>query len=143
MTAARLSIGLGLTITVACISARAGELLIVAHPDNPIKSITVDQARAIFTLQMTRTTNADIRPVDLPETSPARAQLLSKLGIDPQKLVSQRARQIFSGNGFPPIKAQNEAEVVSLVSNSVSLIGYLPKESAGTGLAVLLRLPAN
>ncbi len=60
---------------------------------------------------------------------------------NPAQLKSYWSRLIFTGQGLPPKRVLDDDEVLELISENPSLIGYVSDEADVSGVKVLLTVP--
>ncbi|MBO1256978.1 hypothetical protein J3L16_14885 [Alteromonas sp. 5E99-2] len=68
------------------------------------------------------------QPIDYPTGSDVKIQFYDGLiGQTETQINSYWSRLIFSGTAAPPLKAKNESDVFSLITNDKRSLAYLPK----------------
>ena len=113
---------------------------VVVNTANPATSLSADEMSRIFLRRTTRWPSGHAAvPVDQPVGSPAR-ELFSQ-AVHGMKVGAVKAywrRQIFTGNGVPPVERASDAEVLELVRSDPNAVGYVgPETPLGPGVRVL------
>lgn len=115
-----------LLIILILIPIRSQAVGIITHPNTNIDSLTLNQARSIFSMRTQKWPNGElIKVFVLPETDPLHKQFTKKvLQIFPYKLRRIWDRNIYSGTGDAPTIVDNEGEMVNAISTHPGSIGY-------------------
>jgi len=137
-----------LTALAACLAlaghARAGEIVVVGHPDLPVDTLTVAELKRIYIGEETFLADVKLQPIDYSHPGPlAEAFLGAVVGMDPPHFHGWWVKEVFHGSGIPPRPAGDVAEVLRLVASEPGSIGYVPAESlvGVTSVKRLLSLP--
>lgn len=114
---------------------------VIVHPENPTADVEVSFLRDVFLKKETNWPNGKaIRPVDLPQALPTRAQFIREvLKKTPSQLRSYWTQRIFSGTGLPPPEVDSVAAAVHYVMSNPGAVAYLPPD-ADPGRAKVLRV---
>ena len=108
--------------------AEPPQFKVIVNPARGIEAIDRDFLRDAYLKKVSEWDNGDaIRPVDLPPSSPERADFTEQvLRKTPAQLRAYWNQQIFSGKGLPPPEAASAADVVAYVLANKGAIGYIP-----------------
>lgn len=83
----------------------------------------------------------DLKPVDLPESSPAREQFYKKAtDRDLSQIKATWSRIVFTGKGQPPKEQPDAAAVKKAVAADPKAIGYIEKSAVDASVKVVLSL---
>lgn len=129
-------------LLLAVSSLSSAEISVVVHPDNSTDSVTAIQAANIF-LGKTRTmpNGKLIIPIDQARDSEVRTSFYKKLvNKNPNQLNAYWARQVFTGKGQPPNQVQNDEEIMLLIADNPSMVGYISSEKVDKRLKVILTI---
>lgn len=121
-------------IVLCCIVAgtnvAAEEIVVIAHPSNPVDELTLDQLRNIYLGDSKYFPGTDIKtaPIDHAKGSMERKifyQLIIKMS--PKRLKKYWSKKVFSGEASPPRTLPQTGSVLQKVANSPSSIAYVYK----------------
>lgn len=142
---------LSLIFSLICLSgaglpaAAASEIAIIAHRDNPLRSLT---PREVSDLYLGRLRSLSVDPGSLPALydhpvdHELRARFFHQLnGMSLKQINAYWARLRFSGAVLPPETLPNSRAVVDAVGKNPGAIGYVDAGSIDSSVKVLLRLP--
>jgi len=110
------------------LTAQAGTAYrIIVNADNPVSSLTRDQASKMFLKKTARWENGSpVLPVDLSSKSEVREKFSREIhGRSVASIKNYWQQQIFSGRNTPPPEKASEAEVISYVKANPGAIGYV------------------
>jgi ABC-type phosphate transport system substrate-binding protein len=115
------------------------KLKVIAHPDNPVTSVSRAFLRDAFLKKSTEWGSGEaILPVDLSwrfvERRVFTEQYLQKT---PAQVKSYWNQQIFSGKGVPPPEADAPSAVIAYVLANPGAIGYIPANVDPAGAKLL------
>ena len=115
-----------LPLMLITISSQA-EVTVIVHPSN---SANID-AGAIKKIFMGKTSKfpggGEAVPINLAEGNAVVDEFNDKLlGKNSSQLKSYWSKLVFTGKGTPPKEVASEQEVIDLIANNPSLIGYVP-----------------
>ena len=121
--------------------AQAG-LLVIASPQTPEATITVEQLADIYSAKRTLWDNkTQIVPVNREATSQEREQFTrSVFNLSTQELGELWNRLSFEGK-LPPTVQSSDQAVLGFVRSVPGAIGYISSGVQPIGVKVLLRLP--
>jgi ABC-type phosphate transport system substrate-binding protein len=113
--------------------AAAIDFVVVVNAANPQTALPAAEVSNLFLQKVHKWESGErVRPVDLPETSPARESFSKAIHGRPTAAVKAYwQRMIFSGIDAPPPEKPSAAEVLAYVRANPGAIGYVP---AGTQL---------
>lgn len=113
--------------------AAAADFVVVVNAANPQTALPAAEVSNLFLQKVHNWESGErVRPVDLPETSPARESFSKAVHGRPTAAVKAYwQRMIFSGIDAPPPEKPSAAEVLAYVRANAGAIGYVP---AGTQL---------
>jgi hypothetical protein len=116
-------------------------LVIIVHPDNPLRSVERSFLQAAYLKHETNWPNGvAIRPVDLARNDRARERFGKViLGKTQTQLRSYWSARIFSGTDVPPSEVDSPAAAIKLVVSRPGAVAYLPSGS-DPGQAKVLEL---
>jgi ABC-type phosphate transport system substrate-binding protein len=121
---------------------KAEELLVIASPQVPESSITVEQLADIFTLKKNAWANRiQMVPVNREATSLEREKFSEQVfNLPPQELSDYWNRLRFQGK-LPPVIQTSDQAVLSFVRNVPGAIGYINANQSPKGVKILLHIP--
>jgi ABC-type phosphate transport system substrate-binding protein len=114
--------------------ASAGEVVVVMGAS--AAPLTKDQVANVYLGK-----NADLKPVDLPESSGTRQEFYKKAtDRDAAQVKAVWARLTFTGGGQPPKEMADAAAVKKAVSADPKAVGYIDKADVDSSVKVVLTL---
>jgi hypothetical protein len=122
------------------VSAMA-DLLVIVHPDNANK---ID-AKWVKNLYLGKTSEfkdgTNAVPLLLPEDM-ALTQVFLKEIVKQKPVQFKRlwSKSLFTGNGTPPQEINSEVEMLSLIMNNPSMIGFIHQDSYTNDVRAVLRV---
>ncbi len=130
-----------LLLAVSCLTVTslvsASELVVVVNPANPATAMTATQASQFFLGK-----SAMFTPVDLPESSPIRAEFYKKVADkDLSEVKTIWSKLVFTGKGTAPKEMHNNAEVKKAVAASPTGIGYIERSAVDSTVKVVTVFP--
>lgn len=132
-----------LTFTCLMLANARADLAIIAHPDNPLASLSEKDVQKIFLgrLRMFPDSDLETQTLDLPDNSELYSRFYARIAqMTPAKVRRYRAFYLFSGKGKVPYQAQNQQDAINKVTTEKNAIGYVDATSDLTGVKVLLIL---
>lgn len=135
--------GFLLFFVLACAATAHAELVVIANKSVSISSITVEQAADIFLSRLDMLEDGtQLIPIDQKDSQASRDVFYSKvLKKNSAQLNAYWSRMVFSGEGQPPKKIADDAEVMALVRANPNVIGYVDAAAVNGSVKVLLRIP--
>ncbi|MDD4962310.1 MAG: phosphate ABC transporter substrate-binding protein [Gallionella sp.] len=127
-----------LAATIASADASA-DVVIVVSVKNPISSITAEQASKIFLGKVTTFPNGDNAiPVDQAENA-IKDEFYAKVAHkNPAQLTAYWAKIIFTGDGQPPQRLENNIAVKKAIANNPKTIGYIDSNAVDSSVKIVL-----
>lgn len=121
---------------------QAGGLLVIASPQVPYDTISVEKLADIYLLRKTFWPNqTQVVPVNREASSVERKRFSEALfHLSPQELPEYWNRLRFQGK-FPPLVQTSDQAVLGFVRNVPGAVGYISADQQATGVKILLRLP--
>jgi hypothetical protein len=125
----------GLLLGLAMTSyAMGGDIVVVMGPS--AAPLTKDQ---VVSLYLGR--NTDLKPVDLPESSPVRQDFYKKAtDRDAAQVKAVWARLTFTGGGQPPLMLPDATAVKKAVATDPKAVGYIDKADVDASVKVVFTL---
>jgi hypothetical protein len=121
--------------------AMAGEILVVAGPNFPIKNaLTKDQVRMAFLGKPASVDGVQIHALDRKEHSVKTNFYKQIVGRSSVEMKAYWSEQVFTSIGYPPPAANDLADLKKLLSDSKDEISYVDGSENTSGLNVLLRV---
>jgi ABC-type phosphate transport system substrate-binding protein len=119
------------------------EPVVVVNAASAVKQLSQDEVINIFLGRYRRLPSGEAAlPIDQPESSALRAEFYRKLvNKDLNEINAYWARLIFSGRTSPPVQADSSAEVITLLTASVSSIAYLERSQVDKRFRIVLAFP--
>lgn len=114
------------------------ELAVIVHPSNGA-AMDKDAITRIF-LGKSRAFpgGGESIPISFPEGTPESDEFSqSILGKTPKQLKAYWAKMIFTGKGTPPKQVPAAQEIVNLIANNPSFIGFVPSASVSGAVKVV------
>jgi ABC-type phosphate transport system substrate-binding protein len=125
-------VGLALTGWAARAEAQAqARFKIVVNAGSSVGSFTAAEVSRFFLKKTVRWSSGEpVHAVDLPETSPIRANFSQAIHDRPVAAIKVYwQQQIFAGQGVPPVELASEREVLDYVAATVGAIGYVSADA--------------
>lgn len=119
----------------------ADNFAIIAHPDLKANTLSRGEVINIYMGRQKTIDDTFLLPMDLTGSKEDRATFYKLLtGKSISEINSYWARVIFSGSGAPPRPVGDYAEMVRVVEQNRSAIGYVPVDQVSPQVKVLFRL---
>jgi hypothetical protein len=120
-------------LTIAC-AARAGDIVVIMAAGTP--PLSKERVASVYVGR-----NRDLKPIDLPETAPARS-LFYKMATDRDlsQIKAVWSRIAFTGLGQPPKQVLDDKAVKLAVATDKTAIGYIDRSELDATVAVVLEL---
>jgi len=113
-------------------SAAGQGFVVIVNASNPISSVKRDELSRIFLKKLTQWQDgSQIEPVDLSESSPARARF--SLGVHGKETAAIKAywqMMLFSGREILPAELASAAEVIAFVTAKRGAVGYVSESTS-------------
>lgn len=130
----------GVAASRLAIGQDTGELRVIVHPSNPVRTLSTAEVSRFFLEENGLWPNGTPAvPIDQTPESPVRAVFsIEVLGRDVASVRAHWRRLIFQGKGVPPPTRASDQEIVKFVSANRSAIGYVSSSSlAGADVKVI------
>jgi hypothetical protein len=110
--------------------AAAGQIVVVAHPGLPVKTLSAEDIKAIYIGQLTFVAGTKVYPVDYALTDGVSESFLrTVVGMSPERFQTYWIKEVFHSGRVPPRKVVNADEVLRMVAADPGAIGYVPAEA--------------
>jgi ABC-type phosphate transport system substrate-binding protein len=120
--------------------ARADHIVVIVHPDSPLKQLT---ARELSDLYLGRTLASGNRIIvlDQPRDSTLRADFFRKInGMDLSRVNAYWARLQFSGQMQPPPNLPDSQQIIEFVRRNPLAVGYIESKAITGAVRPVLTL---
>lgn len=119
----------------------SAELVLVVHPSNDAALDTKSAARIFLGKEKKFSNGKEVLPINQITASPSRSSFDNKaLGRNSTQVSSYWSKLVFTGKGIPPKEVDNDAAVISIVSNNANAIGYV---DSGAVSGAVKSIPLN
>ena len=126
-----------IAILIFLCSSANGAIVVIGHPDN---AATLDK-ETLQRLYTGRSNSGNAVPLNLSDQQSLRAQFDEKaLGRSSSQVKAFWSKLVFTGKGTPPKEVNSESEMISLISATPNLIGYVSANTDTTGVKVLMNI---
>jgi len=128
-----------LSLSSSAVVAQAG-FVVVAAPDVPVSTLTVDELSELFLKKNTRWEGgAEVVPVEQSEEGELRLRFIREVhDRDLSAMKSYWQMQIFTGKASPPVTLEDDGAVLGFVANRPGAIGYVsPDAEVPDGVKVI------
>lgn len=123
--------------------AWADSFVIIAHPELKANTLTRGEVINIYMGRQKTIGETFVLPMDLTGSEKDRAVFYRLLtGKSISEINSYWARVMFSGSSAPPRPVTNYDEMIRVVEQNLSAIGYIPATQVNNQVKVLFRLEA-
>lgn len=111
-------------------SADQRQVALIVHPDVDTRTLTRDNARAIFAMrQRTWPDGQAVRVFVLPGSHAVHGRFTKEhLAVYPHQLQLAWDRMVFSGTGQAPNRVSSQAEMLERIATTPGALGYLERE---------------
>lgn len=118
---------IALLLGLAAVPLRAAELTLALHPPPEISSLTINQARSIFSMRTRMWPDGTpITVFVLPDDNPSHKDFVrGLLTLLPHQLKRNWDRLVYTGIGQAPIEVADEQEMLEQLRNTPGGIGYI------------------
>lgn len=134
----------GLVLLIALAPNTQAELAVIAHPNNPMDTLTQHEVRRIFLGRMPLYPNTgdEVLTLDLPASDPCFDAFYSKVvEMGGTKLKRYRAYYLFSGRGKLPKELASHGDMLQTVASNQLAVGYVDSKHINKTVKVLLTIP--
>ena len=117
------------------------EVSVIVNPSNA-DSISADDIKRIFLGKMKNfPSGAQVIAINQSASSDVRKSFDSEaLGKSASQIKAYWSKLVFSGKGNPPKEVTNDQEVIALVKDNPSVIGYIDSSSVSGDVKVIAKL---
>lgn len=138
----KISVFSALFVLYATATNAAADLVVIVNPDNPLASLSVEDAKRIYLGKDKSFPNGDrIAAADQAENSPSRKKFYADvIQKSESQLKAYWSQMIFTGKDTPPEVIGNDAAVKKWVAENKNAIGYVDGSIADGSVKVLLRI---
>jgi ABC-type phosphate transport system substrate-binding protein len=133
---------LGMVLMHGLASACASDSMpvtVIAHARAPAASLSLAQARALFSMRMTQW--PDGSPVRVfvlaPTQAPHVAFCKQVLDLYPYQLRQSWDRLVYSGLGQAPVEVESETEMIRRVASTPGAVGYVTRSPVDASVKIL------
>lgn len=113
------------------------EVVVVVNAGSPIHAMTNDQVAQFFLGK-----SAAMTPIDLPESSPLRAEFYKKVtDKEPAQVKALWSKLVFTGKATQPKEVATSADVKKAVAADPKAIAYMEKGAVDSTVKVVLTAP--
>lgn len=126
-----------LTGAIMAAAPALAEVVVVVNAGSPIHAMTNDQVAQFFLGKSSMMT-----PIDLPESSPLRAEFYKKVtDKEPAQAKALWSKLVFTGKATQPKEVPTSADVKKAVAADPKAIGYMEKGAVDATVKVVLTAP--
>lgn len=120
--------------------AAVAEVAIIMHPDATDSSISIREVSDVFLGKSRRLRDGTtLLPLDQRSDSKVKEQFYAKVTRkSAAQLKAYWARQVFTGQGTPPLVLSNDQDIRELVSRNPNMIGYIDSAYVDDTVKVML-----
>ena len=120
-------------------TARAQDLVVIAHPDSGLQQLSPAEVSHLFLGRLKRLpSGAKAQPVD---TTSLKAVFYARLiGTQLPEIDAYWARLMFSGNTRPPEQLPDSTAAVQRIKQQPGAVGYVERSSVTPGVRIVLEL---
>lgn len=116
-------------------------IAVVVHPSNGVELTKEDLSRLYTGRNNNFPDGSSAVPVNLADSVPLRAEFDEKaLGRSSSQVKAYWSKLVFTGKGTPPKEVTSAAEVLQLVSNNPSIVGYVDATQVTPAVKVVLTI---
>jgi hypothetical protein len=117
----------------------AFDLVVVTHPNNGIEKMSKDDVINIYMGRYRKMPNGvTAMPLDLKNPLGEKEKFYRiMVGKELAEINSYWARLMFSGQGSPPLQAENMDEVMELIKNNKGALAYMDKKKVDKRVRVV------
>ena len=129
-------------ILLILINPAIADVVVIVHPENPVNSLTREQIADLFLDKSKSFPDGKLSvPVNLVDEDSSRQIFVEKvLKRKTTQLRAYWADLIFTGKGKPPKTVDFPEDMLDLVSNNPSIIGYLDLEDINDSVKIVYRI---
>ena len=131
-----------LTIALTCaVSFSAiADVSVIVHPSNNTEVSQEDVSRIFLGRKKSFSNGNEAVPVSQEEGSPVRTEFNEKvLSKSDAQLKAYWSKLVFTGKGTPPKQVMSDAEIIKLISQNPSMVGYVDSASVDSSVKQVLK----
>lgn len=134
-----------LAATLLFSSTSLGEIVLIVHPDNPVKELSRDQIIKIYMgRNLTFPTGKPALPLDMSPSSHSRQQFYNLLvNKSVAEINAYWARLLFTGRATPPRPVADAETLLETVRENPAAIGYIDVDSIDNSVKVVAHVKGN
>lgn len=126
-----------MTTLLACATLAQAEVVVIINPKAAPASMTAEQVAQVFLGKSTA-----MKPIDLPESAPLRAEFYKKVtDKDGPQVKAIWSKLVFTGKASLPQEVPTSADVKKIVAADVNAIGYIDKAALDGSVKAVLTVP--
>ena len=130
-----------ITVSLFCLllsAASFAQVTVIVHPSNANALTSKDVQRIFLGKDKKFPDGSEIIAINLEPTSPTRTSFdESVLGRSTTQVAAFWSKLVFTGRGIPPKEVATDAEVLELIANNPSVIGYIDSSSVNDTVKVI------
>ncbi|MBL4867190.1 MAG: phosphate ABC transporter substrate-binding protein [Pseudomonadales bacterium] len=129
----------GCLISLLLASNCYGDIAVIVSHDSPLNSATPQEISALFLAKTNRLTGIYLKPIDMLNGDELRDifyRVVTKKS--PMQMKAYWSRLIFTGKGIPPTNVESAEDVIDIVAEEPSHIGYVNANEIIDRVKVLL-----
>lgn len=126
-------------------SASLGEIVLIVHPDNPVKELSRDQIIKIYMgRNLTFPSGKPALPLDTGPDTRSRHQFYNLLvNKSVAEINAYWARLLFTGRATPPRPVPDVKAVLETVRENPAAIGYIDVDSIDDSVKIVAHVKGN
>lgn len=126
-----------LTTLIACAGLAHAEVVVIVNPKAAQSTMTTEQVAQFFLGKSTA-----MKPIDLPESAPLRAEFYKKVtDKDGPQVKAIWSKLVFTGKASLPQEVPTAADVKRIVASDPNAIGYIDKAALDGSVKAVLTVP--
>lgn len=132
---------LGLILLLSTSTHAVTQLAVVVSQQSPIAKMDAQALQAVFLGLLTQNPELrQLKPVDLMTGDTRDFFYQNLVGRNRHQMQSYWSRMTFTGRGTPPAEVTDE-QIIEVLKKNPTLIAYVPVESVGEDVRVLMLIP--
>jgi ABC-type phosphate transport system substrate-binding protein len=119
-------------------NASAASIVVIVHPDSPLKEASQDEIKKLFLAKSSKIQGVGLKPVAQNSSQSIRVVFDEDiLGKSPSRAKAYWSRLVFTAAGMPPPELDTNAAVVKWVSENPEAIGYVEASTMDSSVKAL------
>lgn len=132
---------LGLILLLSTATHAVTQLAVVVSQQSPIAKMDAQALQAVFLGLLTQNPELrNLKPVDLMTGETRDFFYQNLVGRNRHQMQSYWSRMTFTGRGTPPAEVTDE-QIIEELKKNPTLIAYVPVESVGKDVRILMLIP--